>query len=118
MWATAARREAPPEVGTGMMQRALIVHGPDDSRDVYFDNWQDVQDDIYRYAVAQVSDGILVRMVLREYLAAEVLWDDARMHTQLSAEQKAPESPSSAYREPQGNHPMEGEIGKWRRRCT
>ena len=68
-----------PEVGSRMMQRAFIVHRPGDSQEVYFDSWQDVQDGVYRYAVAQESDGILVRMVLREYLAAEVLWDEARI---------------------------------------
>ena len=62
-----------------MMQRAFIVHRPGDPQEVYFDSWQDVQDGVYRYAVAQESDGILVRMVLREYLAAEVLWDEARI---------------------------------------
>ena len=68
-----------PEVGSRIMQRALVVHSLGDSQEVYFDSWQDVQDDVYRYAVAQVSDGLLVRMVLREYLAAEVLWDAARI---------------------------------------
>ena len=68
-----------PEVGSRMMQRALIVHSLGDSQEAYFDSWQDVQEDVYRYAVAQVSDGILVRIVLREYLAAEVLWGDARI---------------------------------------
>ncbi len=68
-----------PEVGSRMMQRALIVHRPGDSQEVYFDSWQDVQDGVYRYAVSQESDGILVRMVLREYIAAEVLWDEARI---------------------------------------
>lgn len=66
-----------PEVGSRMMQRAVIFHSLGDSQGVYSDSWQDVQDDVYRYGVAQASGGILVRMVLREYLAAEVLWDDA-----------------------------------------
>ena len=66
-----------PEVGSRMMRKAFIIHSPEDAQEVYFDRWQDVQDDVYRYAVAQASGGILVRMVLREYMAAEVLWDDA-----------------------------------------
>ena len=61
------------------MQRAVIFHSLGDSQEVYSDSWQDVQDDVYRYAVAQASGGVLVRMVLHEYLAAEVLWDDARI---------------------------------------
>ena len=64
-----------PEVGSRMMQRAFIVHRPADSQEVYFDSWQDVQDGVYRYAVAQGQEGILVRMVLREYLACEVGWE-------------------------------------------
>ena len=63
-----------PEVGSRMMQRILIVQ-TEDSREVYFDGWQQVQDEIYRYAVSHESDGILVRMVLHEYLAAIVFWD-------------------------------------------
>ena len=66
-----------PEVGSRMMQRAVIVHSLGNSQEVYSDSWQDVQDDVYRYAVAQASGVILVRMVLREYLAAEVLWGEA-----------------------------------------
>ncbi len=46
-----------PEAGSRMMQRALIVHGPGGAQEVYFDGWQDVQDGVYRYAVAQVSGG-------------------------------------------------------------
>jgi hypothetical protein len=33
-----------------------------------------VQPDRYRYVVAE-SDGVLVRIVLREYLGCEVRWD-------------------------------------------
>ena len=66
-----------PEVGSRMMQRAFIVHRLGDSQEVYFDSWQDVQDGVYRYTVTQGPEGILVRMVLREYLACEVGWDGA-----------------------------------------
>ena len=59
-----------------MMQRAVIFHSLGDSQEVYSDSWQDVQDGVYRYAVAQVPEGILVRMVLHEYLACEVGWDE------------------------------------------
>ena len=66
-----------PEVGSRMMQRAFIIHRPGDAQEVYFDSWQVVQDGVYRYAVTQGSGGILVRMVLREYLACEVGWNGA-----------------------------------------
>ena len=65
-----------PEMGSRMMQRAVIVHSLGDSQEVYSDSWQDVQDDVCRYAVTQGPSGILVRMVLREYLACEVGWDE------------------------------------------
>ena len=64
-----------PEVGSRMMRR-LVVFRAEDSEEIYFDGWQEVQDEVYRYAVSQESDGILVRMVLHEYLAATVLWDE------------------------------------------
>ena len=59
-----------PEVGSRLMQR--VVFG-----DLQLGGWIEVQPHVYRYSVTQESGGILVRMVLREYLAAEVLWDEA-----------------------------------------
>jgi hypothetical protein len=56
-----------PEVGSRMMTRLLT--GED-----LTDGWIVVQDDVYRYAVAQTGV-TLVRMVLFEYLATEVCWD-------------------------------------------
>jgi hypothetical protein len=38
--------------------------------------WVMAQDGVYRYAVSW-SGPILVRMVLSEYLAAEVCWNDS-----------------------------------------
>jgi hypothetical protein len=55
-----------PEVGSRMMTR--LITGLDLS-----DGWIVVQDGVYRYAVIQ-SDGLLVKMVLWDYLAAEVHW--------------------------------------------
>lgn len=57
-----------PEVGSRMMTRILTgqdLDGP----------WVVVQEGVYRYAVMQTG-GMLVRMVLSEYLAAEVIWDE------------------------------------------
>lgn len=56
-----------PEVGSRMMQRIAGV-------DPLVDGWVEVQEGVYRYAVAQVPDGLLVRTVIREYLATEVYW--------------------------------------------
>lgn len=57
-----------PEVGSRMMTRVLT--GQD-----LVDSWVNVQDEVYRYAVAQ-NNGILVRTVIYEYLATEVHWRD------------------------------------------
>ena len=65
-----------PEVGSRMMQRAVIVHSLGDTQEAFFDGWQDVQDGVYRYAVSQGPEGVVVRLVLREYLACEVGWNE------------------------------------------
>ena len=44
--------------------------------DPLVDGWVEVQEGVYRYAVAQGPDGLLVRTVIREYLATEVYWGD------------------------------------------
>ena len=56
-----------PETGSRMLRRVVM----DDLRP---GGWVDVQPDVYRYAVAQTGTQILVRIVLREYLAVEVAW--------------------------------------------
>ena len=43
-----------------------------DTGEVGAGGWIDVQSGIYRYAVDEIFS---VRIVLREYLAAEVVWD-------------------------------------------
>ena len=59
-----------PEIGSRLMQRLVSGH-------VQPGGWIEVQPSVYRYAVAQESGGVLVRIVLREYLAAEVAWDES-----------------------------------------
>lgn len=57
-----------PEVGSRMMTR--VISGADLN-----DGWVVVQDDVYRYSVVQ--DGtLIVRSVIRNYLATEVRWGD------------------------------------------
>ena len=56
-----------PEMGSRMLQRVVMD-------DLQPGGWVDVQPDVYRYAVAQTGTEILVRIVLREYLAFEVAW--------------------------------------------
>ena len=59
-----------PEVGSRLMQRVAIG-------DLRPGGWIEVQPHVYRYSVTHDSDAIKVKMVLRDYLAAEVLWDEA-----------------------------------------
>lgn len=56
-----------PEVGSRMLTRVLT--GQD-----LFNGWVIAQDAVYRYAVVQ-QGRMLVRSVIEEYLATEVLWD-------------------------------------------
>lgn len=59
-----------PEVGSRALQRLLIV-----GDETYREGWIEAQRGRYRYLVA-TTDGVLVRGVIREYLAFEVLWRD------------------------------------------
>ena len=56
-----------PEVGSRLMLRLL------ETGEVGEGGWIEVQSGVYRYAVDEIPR---VRMVLREYLAAEVAWDE------------------------------------------
>ena len=51
-----------------MMQRLASV-------DPLVDGWVEVQEGVYRYAVAQGAGELLVRTVIRDYLATAVSWD-------------------------------------------
>lgn len=58
-----------PEVGSRAMQRLLIV-----GADVFQDGWVVVQEGNYRFQTGQAG-GLVVKIVVREYLACEVAWD-------------------------------------------
>ena len=58
-----------PEVGSRAMQRMLIAD------DDVFNGWIVVQPGRYRY-LAYVDSAVTVRMVLSEYLACEVVWEE------------------------------------------
>lgn len=58
-----------PEVGSRAMQRLLVV-----GSDVFSVGWLVVQEGNYRYRVDS-GNGYKVRIVLREYLACEIIWD-------------------------------------------
>lgn len=59
-----------PEVGSRMMTR--LLRGDD-----LVGSWIMVQEGVYRYGVTQRDGGMLVRIVMREYLGAEVFWENA-----------------------------------------
>ncbi|WP_095448451.1 hypothetical protein [Ochrobactrum quorumnocens] len=56
-----------PEVGSRLMTRFITGDDLDEG-------WIIVQEGVYRYAVLQ-SGGVIVRLVMREYLAAEIIWE-------------------------------------------
>ena len=56
-----------PEVGSRMLTRVMTGQDIDGG-------WIVVQDGIYRYSVTQ-SGGIIVRSIIHEYLATEVVWN-------------------------------------------
>lgn len=60
-----------PEVGSRAMSRLLITS----DGQLFSENWIEVQADRYRYAAVH-EEGVLVRIVIDEYLAAEVRWAD------------------------------------------
>ena len=68
---TASKIELWPEIGSRAFLRAF---GKPPDRFLHFNGWVVVQPDRYRYAVAETG-GVLVRMVLSEYLACEVVWE-------------------------------------------
>ena len=55
-----------PEVGSRTMTRLVTEQDMEDG-------WIVVQDDIYRFAAVE-NDGFLVRIIIQEYLAAEIFW--------------------------------------------
>jgi hypothetical protein len=69
------------EVGSRGMQRQYVVqlpsqgeHGNSSALRLIATDWVDVQDQRYRYLAIHESEGVCIRIVIREYLACEVLW--------------------------------------------
>jgi hypothetical protein len=60
-----------PEVGTRAMQR-MVVATPDNV--ILGNDWIEVQEGQYRY-IAISEDAVVVRFVIGEYLACEVIWE-------------------------------------------
>ena len=68
---TSGRLEGWPEIGSRSFLRA---YGKKPDQFKQMGNWIVVQPDRYRYAVVEAAGGMLVRIVLSEYLACEVTW--------------------------------------------
>lgn len=68
---TSAKPSLWPEMGSRAFLRAF---GKSPDRFEQSGEWIVVQPNRYRYAVAETG-GVLVRMVLSEYLACEVVWE-------------------------------------------
>jgi hypothetical protein len=76
-----------PEIGCRLMQRECVLNvnlqsaAGEGGRDItllMFD-WIEVQPDRYRYLVSPVgAEGVVVRVVLSEFLACEVIWSSDR----------------------------------------
>jgi hypothetical protein len=58
-----------PEVGSRAMQRVLVA-----GTDAFDEGWLVVQEGNYRFRTSQ-ANGPTVKIVLREYLGCEVVWD-------------------------------------------
>ena len=63
------------EIGSRMFQRECLALNPNATD--FVGPWKVVQDGVYRYAVVVDGEGLLVKSVIREYLATEVWWSNS-----------------------------------------
>jgi hypothetical protein len=69
-----------PEVGTRAMQRMVISVG---TQAKIHPDWIEVQEERYRYFAFAERERVLVRIVIGEYLACEVIWGDERFDSDV-----------------------------------
>lgn len=69
------------EIGTRQTQRLMVLEigmqsplGEKKSHGLVVNDWLDVQEENYRYQVRESSDAVEVRIVIWEYLVAQVSW--------------------------------------------
>lgn len=69
------------EIGSRNLQRMLVTQMPLQSEageqqktEMLINDWVDVQDDRYRYLAIDDAGGLVIRIVVAEYLACEVAW--------------------------------------------
>lgn len=58
-----------PEVGSRLFFQLCDGNEPSSA-------WQIVQDDVYAYLIASQMGRLSVRLVIANFLAAEIIWDD------------------------------------------
>lgn len=71
------------EVGSRNTQRIMVVEillqspstGELAKMPFFLNDWVDVQDGIYRYHVVQNDNGVIVKIVLNEFIICEVYWE-------------------------------------------
>lgn len=70
------------EVGSRNLQRAMVVEaslrsesGDEKSLRLLVNDWIDVQEGRYRYLAIDDEQGVIVRIVIAEYLACEIWWN-------------------------------------------
>lgn len=67
------RSDLLPELGSRAFSRTVVVGA---CAFPLNDDWVEVQEGRYRYAVAHTLQGVVVRMVVSEYMGCEVRWND------------------------------------------
>jgi len=92
-----------PEMGSRLMQRVALG-------DMEPGGWITIQPHVYRYSVSQGFDEVLIRLVVRDYLAAEVLWGDSVSHQESEVETLL-EAPSSPLCGPEVDYLTKGDGG-------
>ena len=70
------------EVGCRNLQRLTVVHVPSQAEDgdacsvaLLMNDWIEVQQGFYRYQAISDTCGVLIRIVIADYLACEVAWE-------------------------------------------
>lgn len=66
------------EVGSRAMQRFLItslIQQDGTKKTMIINDWQDVQDSKYRYIAIEDMGMIIIRIVIDDFFACEVVWE-------------------------------------------
>ena len=71
------------EVGSRGMQRLLVTQltlnsptGELSTLGVIVNDWVDVQDDRYRYLAVDDAGEVRIKIIIRQYLACEIVWEN------------------------------------------